>query len=332
MPKTVTFGNVTVAPGEVGKGYLGTVELADGSRPPVPVMIANGAADGPTLVVTAAVHGTEVSCSGAVHRLMKTLDPRAMKGKVIAVPAANPIAVTHGSYTSWVDGMNMSQAWERASKDGSLTERMAAMIWPAIDTADCFVDLHANPLPCIAFTVATKTADEETFRLARSFGVTMVKHGGSTAINYQGKGLRQILAERGVPAFSAELTGNIFYWDDLAEQGARGVRNVMRALNILDGDPEPFPDLVIVEGDLEFSFRPRANRGGLVRGTAAPGTRLKKGATALEIYNLIGDLVEEIKMPHAGYFWSFSTGAVVSYSSVVSEGQTVGYVFKDAND
>jgi predicted deacylase len=329
MASGFTVGSVTVGPGELGRGTLGSVELADGSRPGIPLIVARGATAGPTLVVMAAVHGTEVCCIGAIHRLMAGLDLGALRGTVIAIPAANPIAVAHGDYGAWPDGLNMSATWPEASPTGGLTQRMAALIWPVIELGDCVLDIHANPLPAVAFTLVSKAAGERAFRLARAFGVTVVKQAAPS--NYS-RGMREMLAEKGVPVICPELPGNIHYSDEIAAIGERGVRNIMKELGMLDGAPERQDGLLVLEGEMEFVARMRANRGGLLRATAPPGTRLAKGATAAEVYSLAGELLEEIKMPCDGYCWSFSTGAAVRYSAVVSEGQRVGYVFREVRE
>jgi len=327
MAEQFALGDVRVGPGEIGRGFLGAVELADGSRSPIPLIVANGAASGPTLVMLAAVHGTEVCCTAAVHRLMEGLDPKGLKGRIVAIPAANPIAAAHGDYAAWPDNQNLSGTWPAAAADGGPTQRIAGLIWPVIESADCVVDLHANPLPALAFSLLSSSAGEETFRLARAFGVTLMKQAAPS--NYA-RGMRQILEEKGIPVFCPELPGNIYYWDDIAAIGVVGLRNVMKAMGMIDGEIEPQTGVLVLDSDMEFVTRLRANRGGLLRFTAPPGTRLEKGATAIQIYSFNGELVEEIRMPCAGYCWSFSTGAAVGYSSVVSEGQRVGYVFREA--
>jgi predicted deacylase len=187
------------------------------------------------------------------------------------------------------------------------------------------MDIHANPLPAMGFTLVSKSASAETFRLARAFGLTVISQ---TAPSNYSRGLREILGEKGVPMFCPELPGNIYYADHLAEMGERGALNVMKALGMIDGKAEPQRDTLVLPGEYEFVTRLRVNRGGLLRPTAPPGTLLAKGSPAMEIINFLGEVVEEVLMPCEGYCWSFSTGSNVSYSAVVSEGQRVGYVFR----
>jgi len=323
MGKTFRFGDVSAAPGEIGRGFLGGVEMADGSRSSVPLLVANGAQDGPTLVVLAAVHGTEVCGTAIIHQLMRNLDLSKLRGRLATVPAANPLAMAQGKYTAWVDGQNLSATWVAASKEGGTTQRLAAAIWPLIESADCVIDIHGNPMPAMAFTLASKSAGEETFRLARSFGVTMIKQPAPALYS---RGMREILADKGIPVFCAEFAGDIYYWDSIADIGERGLRNVMKTLGMLDGEPEAHPDLPVLDGDFEYFTRMQSNRGGLVRFTAPPGTRLAEGDVAMEVYSVLGELVEEIRMPCDGYCWSFAT----ERGSVVCEGQRVGFVFRES--
>ena len=52
----------------------------------IPIIIVNDKEDGPTLVVSACVHGDEHEGTLAVINLSRMLDPAKMKGAVIGVP------------------------------------------------------------------------------------------------------------------------------------------------------------------------------------------------------------------------------------------------------
>ncbi len=52
----------------------------------------DGAADGPTLGVSALLHGDEVTGPEVVRRLCEVITPARLRGRVRLVPVANPLA------------------------------------------------------------------------------------------------------------------------------------------------------------------------------------------------------------------------------------------------
>ena len=74
--------------GERAQGFLTIGETASGPHS-APVVIINGAEDGPILCLTAGVHATEYAPIDAVMRVVQSLEPSGLRGAVIAVPVAN---------------------------------------------------------------------------------------------------------------------------------------------------------------------------------------------------------------------------------------------------
>lgn len=66
--------------------YLPITNRPDRTMVSIPIIIVNDKEDGPTLVVSACVHGDEHEGTLAVINLSRMLDPAKMKGAVIGVP------------------------------------------------------------------------------------------------------------------------------------------------------------------------------------------------------------------------------------------------------
>ena len=60
MPEIVKVGNVTASKGELKKGFINGVELINCESVNIPVLVMNGHADGPTLLLMSTQHGTEI--------------------------------------------------------------------------------------------------------------------------------------------------------------------------------------------------------------------------------------------------------------------------------
>ncbi|MEM2810195.1 MAG: hypothetical protein QW066_08270, partial [Candidatus Methanomethylicia archaeon] len=99
---------------------------------------------------------------------------------------------------------------------------------------------------------------------------------------------------------------------------------------MIDGAIEPQRDIIIIPGVNRFYGILRANRGGIIRFLKKPGEFIRKGEVVSQIYDLYGDIVEEVRMPVDGYIWAYPCGQSLGTSGglqVVQSGANIGYVF-----
>lgn len=156
----------------------------------VPVPIAcfkNGS--GPTVLVSAGNHGNEYEGQLILHDLIRRLDPAAVQGRLIAMPALNYPAVQAGTRVSPLDQGNFNRAFP-GDPEGSPTAALAHFVETEILTrCDAAADLHsggrsAQYVPC-AYLHAGGTPDllRRKFAAARAFGApwTVVAKGVSNS-------------------------------------------------------------------------------------------------------------------------------------------------------
>ena len=70
-------------------GFIHLAQRANGSWVNIPIMLAVGAQDGPTLVVDACNHGDEYEGTEGIIKTFEGLDVSKMKGSFIGIPALN---------------------------------------------------------------------------------------------------------------------------------------------------------------------------------------------------------------------------------------------------
>src|SRR5207244_13102066 len=101
MAKTVNVGEVSAKAGETKWGPATWVEARDSTRVGLPVIIVNGAKDGPKVVLCGATHPTELSGTAVIHDLTSNkLNPAELKRTIIAFPIANPLAMQFVSHVT----------------------------------------------------------------------------------------------------------------------------------------------------------------------------------------------------------------------------------------
>jgi len=248
---------------------------------PIPVISVKGSA-GPTLLVTAGTHGDEFEGPAALMRLVHTLDPAALTGQIIAIPAFNAPALAASSRTSPLDGANLNRAFPGAPHGGPtamLAHWLETAILPRCDAA---VDLHSGGKASFfaPSTLPTKTADQSlaaaNMELARVFGLPTVwrlgAHNDARSVNAAAERAR-------VPMIATELGGGGGVDPTITDAAEAGLRNVSRHLGLLSrAEHSPPPERIVEIADpLHSLYAPAA---GLYDRRLAAGQTVRAGAAA----------------------------------------------------
>jgi len=213
---------------------------------PVPVtVIANGA--GPTLVITAGVHGDEYEGQIAVANLARRIVPDDLHGRLILLPMLNLPAAEAGARVSPLDDGNLNRLFP-GDPAGTPSQMIAhyheEVILPLADYA---VDLHSGGssliYPPTLLRGPSHSPEEEAGlqRLTAAFDLPygwMFTGGGgraSTARTAMGAANR-----KGVVNVMAELGGAGRVSPDVFQRTERGLRRILHALGmVVDPAPEP---------------------------------------------------------------------------------------------
>ncbi len=290
-------------PGEVVRGF---VEIGETPMGPIqfPVVIVRGAQPGATLCLTAGVHATEYPGIDAVLKTVATTDPQTLCGTLIAVPVVNQIMFqTRTGFTNPIDGLNLNRA-APGQADGTISQVLAhTLLTEVIAQADAHIDCHGGDLgeelwPYAGY-VLTGSADQD------KMGEAMVRlytprifalYQDDTALPATGGSVTATASRQGTVSILAEAGSDGTLRPADTEHHLRGIRNVMRYLGMIDGDPEPCPDPLRARGQFIVSAR----RGGLVRLEIEIGQELVAGQKVADIVDVFGDVVEEVVTPEAG--------------------------------
>jgi predicted deacylase len=297
------LGPLRADAGAAVSGYL-AVPARDDDGAEIPVSLVRGAAPGPVLALVAGTHGYEYPGISALQRLRQTIDPRALRGTLVLVHIANPPSFYGRTiYTSPADGKNLNRVFP-GRPDGSLSERIAhAITTEVIAKADYLVDLHAGDgneaLRPYAYMPVTGDArlDAATRGMALAFGLdhividaARVQPGEATQF------VDQTALARGVPAITTE-TGQLGQNDEhsiaLAEHG---IRNLMRHLGMLDGEPDTNPGVVWLR-DYEVV---RSPVNGVFRAVVRDGYAVARGGLLGGLFDPFGAKIGDVRAPFDG--------------------------------
>ena len=129
-------------------------------RVPIAV-ISNGS--GPTVILEGGNHGDEYEGPIVLGELIRTLDPGAVSGRLIFIPAINLPAVAAARRTSPLDDLNFNRTFP-GDPLGSPTQQIVAYVNDVLfPLADAFLDLHSggSSLAIIPSAIIEPVADPE---------------------------------------------------------------------------------------------------------------------------------------------------------------------------
>ena len=249
MSETLISAEVDFAAEGKQSGYLRVPHSVDDSAYgwlPVPVtVIRNG--EGPTLVLSAGVHGDEYEGQIAVAELATELSPEHIRGRLILLPMVNLPAAKQGRRISPLDSGNLNRLYP-GNPIGSPSEMIAhyheEVILPLADYA---VDLHSGGssllYPATLLRGPGHTPEEETglqlltdaFDLPYAWVFTGGGGRNSPARTAMGAANR-----KGVINVMAELGGGNAVTSGVLSNTRRGLRRILNALGML---PDYVPDV-----------------------------------------------------------------------------------------
>lgn len=234
---------------EVKFKWLPVTSMPDGSDLRLPLHVLKGAKDGPTLGLSAAVHGNEMVPSvGTIQRVLELLDPAELSGTVMAVPICNPLGVGQRSRHTLGDGMDLNNAFPKQEYGGpqdvagSVTEQTAAvLIEEFLAHLDYHIDFHTGGESHCVHSI-DYADDPVVFGMARAFNLPILMRDYWLPEQIWG------MSERlGVKIICAECGGGGQLYDEWLERNVRGTFNVMRELGMLPGKVEVLPRQYVVD-------------------------------------------------------------------------------------
>src|SRR3972149_2813944 len=143
MPDMFEIGTVKCEPGTLSVGYIESAYRQDGMRVMIPLIVLHGLETGPVLWIGSTMHGNEIPGCEVIRRLARErLDPRRIRGTVVAAPVQNPVAYLDSSRLILHDGTDINRVFP-GDPGGTLTQRIAHDLYHGgVARANVVLDLH----------------------------------------------------------------------------------------------------------------------------------------------------------------------------------------------
>ncbi|MGG1573528.1 succinylglutamate desuccinylase/aspartoacylase family protein [Fictibacillus sp. NRS-1165] len=286
-------GTAEVRRGQKTTGSIRAGSDTDGSPFEIPVLVAAGAEEGPTLWVQGCIHGEEFGGAASIIRFFQELDVATLKGTFVGVPVTNLPSFKARHRNSPLDGVNLNRAFPGDPK-GTYSQRLAHILLNTVtETADYVLDFHSGGIGCeVPFYLIVKPggteAGEKSMWLAERMGADVIWRSAEEA-GTGGTGTANFV-HSGIPAVTVECGGG-----NVTEEHERfykySIENAMKALGMLEGEA-PVQEKLTVINNADFIFN---KKGGLFVPACKVGDVLNKGDLIGSIIDLYGDVQEEIR-------------------------------------
>lgn len=211
--------------------------LANGEKLSLPIHTIEGSSDGPTVGISASIHGDEIIGVEVIRQLMEILKNEKISGKILLLPVANPLAFESLTRFTPVDGNNLNRLFPGDEK-GQISLKIADKITQQfLDRLDVYIDIHAGgAFPIVDYIYILN--DEE---LSRAFGAKVLyrpknQYPGTTA---------SVTLERDVPSVTLEVGGGPND-KEYIERNVKGILNMLRQKEVIKGQVKFRDDQVVV--------------------------------------------------------------------------------------
>lgn len=295
---SISWLGTSVAPGESASLSVTISESYAGSDVRIPVQVTRGKREGPTVCITAAVHGDEINGTGAIRSIVRDRPFEVVAGTLVLVPVVNILGFErHTRYLP--DRRDLNRSFPGTS-NGSLASRMAKSLFSQVTQhCDYGIDLHTAAIRRTNFpNVRADMSDERLAAFARAFGAELIVASegpkGSLRASACAAGCATLLLEAG-EVWKVEPT--------VVEYAVRGIKNCLRFLGMVEGVVEEPPYRV----ETDASKWVRARHGGFLEFHVAPGDIVASGQPIATNTDLVGKQHNVIEAPRDGIILGMTT-------------------------
>ncbi|MCC7122980.1 MAG: succinylglutamate desuccinylase/aspartoacylase family protein [Gammaproteobacteria bacterium] len=273
-----------IEPGSSAKRPLPLGESYAGDALTTPVLVAHGAHVGPTLCLTAALHGDELNGIEVVRRVLHEVDVATLSGTLIGVPVVNLLAFTRGARET-PDRRDLNRYFP-GRPDGSFADRVANALWTQVVTPHCdyLVDFHTGSFNRANLPQLRANLDDKRVRRFVSlFGdlPVMFKRGSRRM-------LRRVATEAGIPSVSFEFGEATTVQTPYVERAGQALHQVLVNLDMQGGDKRRTTPRVYRK-----AFWIRSEHGGIFVSHKQNGDDVKAG----EVIGVIANPLTEEEKP-----------------------------------
>lgn len=301
----------SVIPGESKTIELNIAKLHTMTELTVPIIVSRSVYDGPTVLLTAGLHGDELTGIEIVRQIIRRGINYPKCGTIICMPLVNVFGFVNQS-RDFPDGRDLNRVFP-GSANGSLASRFAYRIMQdIIPTVDYVIDFHAGGRSRFnAPQVRIEPNNKELDFLAEAFSTHFILYSNNIEGSFRNAcdklGKKYLLFEGGK---ALDINTQII------EEGIQGTTRFFDKLQMLHSNFSieiPTKEMICIENSTWI----RARYSGLLHNFTPNGTFVKEGTELGKITDPYGLVEEPILAPNDGYIICENQASIVFQGDAV---------------
>lgn len=302
MPKDIVINGTTIAPGESKQVIFSKCELPSQSIIETPAYVFRSVNDGPTVLLSAGMHGEETNGIETIRQLIKREDVQnPLCGTIIAIPVFNVVSFIFNQ-RDLPDGRDLNRCFP-GTRTGSLGSRIAHdILHNILSVIDFGVDFHTGGAKINNYPQLRCVFDEpKNIELAKLFAPPFIINAP-----YREGSFRMEASKQGKSILVFEAGESLRFNNTAINEGLSGCLRFLKNLGMISIEL-PIPHTIIIGKDKWM----RAQEAGLFRTEKKFGAFFEKD----EVIGTISDPYNrsEIKLvaPDDGFIIGINNQPVV---------------------
>ena len=276
-------------PGTIERLWLHVVNDKLGAPIRIPMLAARGSSPGPTLGLTAAIHGNELNGVRAIQRIFDRVDPTRLRGNLIGALVLNVPGYLL-EQREFNDGQDLNRL-APGKVDGTTSQvYVHRVIERIVRKFDVHIDLHTASAGRInSHYVRADMSDPRTSRLARLQNPSIIVDNRA-----KNSTLRGSASALGIASITVELRDPQVVQRGVVSDALAGLHNAMIDLGMVGDELSGGRTRTWV---CDASFWTHTDEGGILQVLPQLCERVEKGALVAHVRNVFGDITRSYVAP-----------------------------------
>jgi hypothetical protein len=272
----------------------------------IPIATITGDRDGPTFAVISGMHAGEYAGILAAQRLIQTVKPADLRGRLVVVPVISTKAfMMRNMQISPVDDREVHY-YVPGNPQGSYTECLVDTLWQGIKGANYVIDMHAGEFAQALYAwvpvpmVGSAETNERSRAMAQGFRVPYIELRSNRTSVPQ---LAAMMADLGIANIWAEVGKNGLPNKEHIDIQYDGAIAALQTAGMLPGTPARPPQKLLTGRRYQIN----SDTSGVWHCAVRESDVVEKGQLLGHLTDYFGDTLREYHAPEKSlvlYYWS----------------------------
>ncbi|MCI5058830.1 MAG: succinylglutamate desuccinylase/aspartoacylase family protein [Flavobacteriales bacterium] len=268
--------------------------VSDGLGIPIsmPVIVLKGRFDGPTLGITAVVHGNELNGLSVIQNLVKEIDCEELSGTIVAIPVVN-VPSFHVHTRRFIDNEDLNRIFPGKPKGNRSAQYVYQFMEGVAKKFDYLIDLHTASNGRInSYYIRANLNSKIEKEMAMLQNAEIVLH-----VPPKDGTLRDAVSELGIHAITVEVGDPNRFQKGVVRSSMSGIFNVLTYLKMLEDDIELLDEPPVICSSSEWLY---TDHGGVLEVKVKLCEKVEQGEVIATLKDVFGNLIKSYHAPNDG--------------------------------